>query len=393
LGDITRFDALEAAFKDDKERRIEAVLTRFAEHETRLAALTDDLAQDIELTDETAVRDRSRTFSASHHTAREWLATASAEHKMIYDTIQFLARHTTCPTCGQAITAEHSTAYAHAVRPRLAELAHTCEISKLDIATTEAEISGAEITLRQAVASNERKKSERAAQQREARHLTELLADLERQAVAIDAEENPHAAERCRVAAERARLDAARHTAQTAEAMLVSEVAALDFWRQGFRRVRLFCLERVLGELTIETRNSLLELGLRDWEITFTATTESKSGVVRLGVQTEMTGPNADCKFDMISGGEGQRARLATSLGFANLVQRHAGVVFNLEVFDEPTAWLSEQGVEDLLECLHARALAKNRAIYICDHRSLQHTGFSKILRIIKDDRGSRLAN
>jgi DNA repair exonuclease SbcCD ATPase subunit len=145
-----------------------------------------------------------------------------------------------------------------------------------------------------------------------------------------------------------------------AEIEIVNKQASLDYWRQGFRKVRLFCLDNVLRELAVETRNALLALGLVGWTVDFTTATENKSGTLKLGVQADIRSTVATRKFETMSLGESQRARLAISLGLANLIQRWAGVRFDVEVFDEPTAWLSEQGVEDLLDALHARADANN---------------------------------
>src|ERR1700676_2379299 len=93
----------------------------------------------------------------------------------------------------------------------------------------------------------------------------------------------------------------------------------------------------------------------------------------------------------MLSGGESQRARLAVSLGLANLIQRWAGVRWSLEVFDEPTAFLSEQGIEDLLEALASRARDQQRSIWVCDHRALASGSFDGVLQIEKDAGGSRV--
>jgi DNA repair exonuclease SbcCD ATPase subunit len=172
----------------------------------------------------------------------------------------------------------------------------------------------------------------------------------------------------------------------------VTELASLNYWRDGFKKVRLFCLDNVLQELEVETRNSLLALGLIDWKIDFKTATETKSGTVKLGVQVNVKPPKHKAtKFDVLSGGEGQRARLAISLGLSGLIQRWSGVRYMVEVWDEPTAWLSEQGVEDLLDIFKYRADSTGKSIYVCDHRALMHSSFSEIFTVIKDSNGSRI--
>ena len=79
------------------------------------------------------------------------------------------------------------------------------------------------------------------------------------------------------------------------------------------------------------------------------------------------------------SGGEGQRVRLAVAMGLASLIQRQAGISINFEVFDEPTQFLSETGIENLLECLRHRAAVLHKSIWLCDHRTLLCSNFSEI--------------
>src|SRR5262249_25119885 len=146
---------------------------------------------------------------------------------------------------------------------------------------------------------------------------------------------------------ERARLEEELGAKRQEEQAKITQLSQLNFWKGGFKKVRLFCLENVLHELEIETRNSLMALGLIGWKVGLKTATETRSGTVKLGVQVDVQPPRHPLgKFDVLSGGEGQRARIAISLGLANLIQRWAGVRYNFEVFDEPTAWLSTQGVE-----------------------------------------------
>jgi len=175
------------------------------------------------------------------------------------------------------------------------------------------------------------------------------------------------------------------------EESTVSRISVLDFWKQGFRRVRLFCIKRVLQQLEIETMNAAVALGLIGWKIAYTTETETKSGTLKTGIQIEVQSPVRPGKFSTWSGGEGQRVRLCIALGLAGLIQRWAGVIFDFEVFDEPSSWLSESGIEDLLETLHNRAEAYGKTIYICDHRALIYSGFSAMYNIIKEADGSRL--
>jgi energy-coupling factor transporter ATP-binding protein EcfA2 len=147
----------------------------------------------------------------------------------------------------------------------------------------------------------------------------------------------------------------------------------------------------VLQQLDLETMNAAQSLGLVGWRISYSTETETKSGTQKLGVQVEVQSPVNKGPFSAWSGGEGQRIRLCTALGFGSLLQRWSGVRWCLEVFDEPTSWLSEAGIEDLLDLLKNRTDLMDKAILVADHRGLQHAGFDRILTVVKDAEGSSI--
>ena len=136
--------------------------------------------------------------------------------------------------------------------------------------------------------------------------------------------------------------------------------------------------------------NAAESLGLVGWRISYATETETKSGTSKMGVQVEVHPPD-DRRFSNWWGGEAQRVRLCTGLGFAGLIQRWAGVRYGFEVFDEPTNWLSEAGIEDLLDMLKNRADARGTRIFLADHRALTHSGFDQVMTVVKDENGSHV--
>jgi DNA repair exonuclease SbcCD ATPase subunit len=342
--------------------------------------------------DEAETKQRYEYMRTQHTRAREQLAAINTEVNGIIRDIEFLEKNDNCPTCNQPITGAHILSHKERVMPRLEELDENRKIATLDIATTSAELPACELTWRGIIRKNQEIKSAETLLEQQMSDQQRTMDRLEQEAERLSQETNPYTAEAERTRQEHARLSALLEQQRAAESETVGRQASLDFWRQGFRKVRLFCLDTVLRELTVETRNSLLALGLAGWGIDFTTASETKSGTVKLGVQVDIRSPEAKHRFEAMSGGESQRARLAVSLGLANLIQRWAGVRFDLEVFDEPTAWLSEQGVEDLLESLRMRAEANHRSIWVCDHRALIYSGFSEVLSIIKTATGSHVS-
>jgi energy-coupling factor transporter ATP-binding protein EcfA2 len=131
-------------------------------------------------------------------------------------------------------------------------------------------------------------------------------------------------------------------------------------------------------------------LGLPGWEIKITTEVALKSGDMKPGIHIQISSPHAKGPWAEQSGGEEQRVRLAVAMGFSAVIQRMAGVWNRLEVWDEPSNWLSEQGVEDLLQCLAYRAETTNKTIWVIDHRSLSGN-FAEVWSVIKDTNGSHI--
>lgn len=203
--------------------------------------------------------------------------------------------------------------------------------------------------------------------------------------------ENPYAAQLAQVAADQLKIASTIEAMRAARLEQEGKLALADYWISGFKRVRLFMVRRILTHLELEVSNAAELLGLIGWRIEFVTETETKSGSLKQGVQIQITSPKATAAWESWSGGEGQRIRLAIGLGFAAMVQRIGGVSFAFEVWDEPSAWLSPEGIEDLLGCLKYRAELTQKSVWLLDHRALIHSGFSEIWKVSKDAKGSRV--
>ena len=172
-----------------------------------------------------------------------------------------------------------------------------------------------------------------------------------------------------------------------------SLLLSTDFWKAAFKRVRLFMVKRVLAQLEVETASAAIALGLIDWKISFSTELETKSGSVRPGIHITVKSPiSPTAPWEVWSGGEGQRVRLAVALGLASLIQRLAGVSIGFEVWDEPSAWLSQEGIEDLLTCLKHRVQITGKSVWLCDHRALSQGAFDEVWQVSKTREGSQIA-
>ena len=77
-------------------------------------------------------------------------------------------------------------------------------------------------------------------------------------------------------------------------------------------------------------------------------------------------------------------------MALANLIRNLQGFESDLEIYDEPTAHLSGDGIMDLLHLLDQRAHNEERSIWIIDHHSIDF-GFDTVTTIVKDEEGSHI--
>jgi len=209
---------------------------------------------------------------------------------------------------------------------------------------------------------------------------------------AAQQEKNPHLAEQVKAQEQRAALDLSKSVLEKNIQIARGELAAVDFWKTGFKRIRLYFVNQILEALQIEIASAVNSLGLSGWVVKLATESETKSGTVKLGIQIRIQSAQGDeGEWETWSGGESQRLRLAMGMGLAALIQRAAGVWFDLEVWDEPSAWLSELGIEDLLEALRYRANSHHKQIWLVDHRALTYSGFREIWCVRKSEDGSKI--
>lgn len=169
----------------------------------------------------------------------------------------------------------------------------------------------------------------------------------------------------------------------------------LSFWVRGFKDLRLQLISETLQQLEIEVNSCLTQLGLIDWELRFDVDRETKGGTMARGFSVKVLSPRNKhlVPWEAWSGGESQRLRIAATMGLSNLIRSSTGTQLGIEVWDEPTQFLSGQGVTDLLDSLAERARVEKRQVWVVDHRSLGFGGFNGIFTVVKDQNGSHIRN
>lgn len=175
---------------------------------------------------------------------------------------------------------------------------------------------------------------------------------------------------------------------------LDSELISTKFWVKGFKRVRLYIIERTFKALELEINNSLAQLGMSDWQITLDIERETKSGSISRGFLVYVISPfnKKPVRWENWSGGETQRLQLAGDLGLSNLIMTQAGLINTIELYDEPSTHLSVEGMVDLANLLHDRAINEQKTIWIIDHAEIANFGdFKGVISVEKGKNGSRI--
>lgn len=306
-----------------------------------------------------------------------------------------------CPHCGQEMTHLHRVTELKRLKARVAEYADLLEDSKQNHKVLMEEF----IRVKSRVETYETARQEWQQQMR----LTERDMDKLEDKLANHLIEEDKIKALIRVTEkEKNSFDAMfteKHAKQTvltnqskadkeALADLEAKLEAVQWWVKGFKRIRLFIIEQAFQTLEIEVNNSLAQLGMPDWQITFDVERENKSGGVTKGFVVFIKSPaNKDpVRWESWSGGETKRLELAGDLGLANLIMQQAGLRNTIEFYDEPSSHLSPEGMMDLANMLHERAVNEGKRIWIVDHAAVSNFGeFESIITARKDKNGTSI--
>jgi DNA repair exonuclease SbcCD ATPase subunit len=149
-----------------------------------------------------------------------------------------------------------------------------------------------------------------------------------------------------------------------------------EYWHKEFKNLRLWLIEESLAELEIEVNNSLLQLGLKGWRVTFAVEKVTKSGTVSKGFAVFIQSPDSPkrVKWQSWSGGETSRLLIASALGLSRLIRNRYGVDSFQETWDEPLSMMSVEGKEMFLSFFRDRSVDEQKQIFLISHET-QSTG------------------
>ena len=305
-----------------------------------------------------------------------------------------------CHTCDQAITPRYSKKVADELDAAMAAL----EVEKV---AWEKVILDATADVGATVESRKDVLQKRSTAERELNTVNQQLLNVEQarrfnqqtaarfkqQLDRVTAEENPYIELLAAAEAQHAQLEAELKDLQTKKvhAELLQQHAKT--WGAGFRSIRSQMVSDALSQFELEIEATLEDLGLIGWSVrpkVDPKVFESERVASGFGFDvTDPTGKERDLRA--YSGGELQRVKLAIQLGLGAMVEQLTNTSWNFEVWDEPSQFLSEEGIQGLFASLQGRAQRLSKKIFIVDHHSVNYSELTGVYRFIREGGKVRL--
>lgn len=307
-----------------------------------------------------------------------------------------------CPTCGSTIGRLSRRTHLDEARVALNAALTDCTLKKSEYQRANEKYESAKRAYDESRdLLDETKNIQLRAKQDARRHairtfelLDSNLRNLELELEALDKEVNPFLEKQKTVDSDIRRTTMAIQGHQEDLDFLQEIMAGYSWWVKGFKDVRLQQIQQALTQLEIEVNSCLVQLGLVGWALRFDVNKESRSSrkiTKGFHVMVEAPSMKKPVPWEAWSGGEAQRLRLAASLGLGNLIRSTYGVALPLEIWDEPTNYMSQMGVDDLLVALSSRAQEERRQIWLVDHHTLGSSEFYSTVRITKQGGTSQI--
>lgn len=375
------------------ESEISELLNEFEEQEIKFNEKSEELGKlsELKYPDISNIDFDIRVLEKATTKYNGDIAVFNANILNLKDEITFYTENTDCKLCGQQISPEFAKGIVDKNKVLIKAIEFEVKELQYKIKDNREEIQSLKLKKEDIITKYNAKNGVFIELKAQVSALENSLNRIEKDLNKKSEETNPYTTQKDKNKERISALTKELFTVSKEKRNIEKVIETAEFWKQEFKQVRLYCLKKVLRELEIETMNAANELGLVGWDIYYTTETETKSGTTKFGVQILIKSVLNNINFSSLSGGESQRVRLCIALGLASLIERWTGVKFNLQVWDEPSAWLSQEGIEDLLQCLNNLCETRQKSLYICDHRALIYSGFTDIITLQKTERGTEI--
>lgn len=353
----------------------------------RRSALAEELAAVQNRTDS------ARRTLAARERELEFLRTERAR-------VVSLVNEGVCPDCQQDVSSDHGSKLLHNydaeignALPKVVKAGRYVEEVKGELTTVSRQLAALEQRLEALARIASTASAELARREAGVQHAQQRVSQAREAVRQCKRHENPHVDTLKKLSVEMTVKENELEDHQRAQRKAERNQANYKYWAKGFKDLRLWLVDRALLDLEILVNSSLLQLGLNGWTVRFDVERAKADGGVTRGFSVFINAPGQDqsMPWESWSGGETQRLRIAGAIGLSSLICARLGFDSNLEVWDEPTAHLSQNGINDLLAFFASRARDTNRQVWMVDHRSLIAGDFEDQILVVKDESGSRI--
>lgn len=285
-----------------------------------------------------------------------------------------------CPTCGQDWDrSEEARAKLRELKHPLANADQACDVAEADLVVAERAHSEAEV-FRARIADLKQQQDE----------VAEELIRLRNESNRIARRKNSAFEALIKIDKLVDKIGADLAESRKAYDEATKQSALSGYWRGGFKLLKLTVVKNALAMIELVANSTLSQLGMPDWTLRFDVDA-ALEGAGKLAVTLTHTNGTVREPTDL-SFGELQRVRLATDLAIGDVCLASSRATLNIEMWDEPTTWLSDIGIDEFLRMLERRAKSLGRTILVADHRVSSYPWLDTIV-VSKSKKGSRLVH
>lgn len=208
------------------------------------------------------------------------------------------------------------------------------------------------------------------------------------QKIILENKENPYTEELSQLAT--ATTDLATQC-ETQKELLKDDqekLAGYEFWKTQFPKIRIAILDEITTDLEMHFNQALCNLSLMEWSVEVSSTKTLKSEKQKSELVINLFHNGAQRSLASLSGAEKQRIRIASAIAVSNLIKERLGVIWDLQLWDEPSNHLSKEALSSMLEFFEN--ISTTAQVIVADP-SIQpdRSCFDKIFYIVKDTLGN----
>jgi DNA repair exonuclease SbcCD ATPase subunit len=140
------------------------------------------------------------------------------------------------------------------------------------------------------------------------------------------------------------------------------------FWVKSFKDIKIYALEECLNIINLYLTQFMERLGFKTIQAKFLSDRLKANDETKKEIYLQIFNSGKETTFSSLSGGEAQRLRIIINAGIADFIKSYIHSPIKFELWDEPTQWLSIEGVNFLFEFLRDRS--HNKLVLLASHHN-----------------------